>query len=75
MFGLSPPGVALPLDLSQPGTKGLELGVQLARIDRQFNTLVLHVRELLAQLGVLDSEDQKLGSALCRVVHAVLYPA
>jgi len=49
--------------------------VLFARVDSELDALILHVCELLAQLGILNSEGQELGSALSGVVHAVPYPA
>jgi hypothetical protein len=47
--------------------------VQLARVDGQLHALVLHVRELLAQLSILDDHGKEIGAAL--VAHSIPYPA
>lgn len=74
-FGLRAPGIAIPLSLEQTGAQGFDLRVKLTGIHGEFDTLLLRLRELLAQFAVLNHNSEELGSALAGVVHAVLCPA
>lgn len=71
LFGLCAPGIALALGLRQSETQGLVRGVLLTRVDRQLDALVLNLRELPAQLRILDDHGKEIGAAL--VAHSVPY--
>ena len=72
LFGLCAPSIALALGLRQSETQGLVRGVLLTRVDRQLDALVLNLRELPAQLRILDDHGKEIGVAL--VAHSVPYP-
>jgi hypothetical protein len=74
LLGLGPPSVPIVLGLSQPSLQLLDLGMEVPGVDRQLNALVLRLRELRAQLGVLDHYGQEFGGALPRIVHTVPCP-
>jgi hypothetical protein len=57
-LGLGFPGVALVACFIEKRSQGLDLGVQVARIDRHLEELLLDLSELKAQLGVLCREFQ-----------------
>lgn len=55
-LGLGLPCVALFTDLGEPDPQRLDLGVQLAAVDGQFDALVLRLGKLKPQLGAFQSD-------------------